>query len=71
MIPITRRLAHHVRAVMRRAFGTRGPGPAVYFTAAADTLAVKASTYDIAVEYTAPGGGTADTLWLPFQFLGV
>ena len=54
-ITITRRLASQLRAVMRRAFGTRGPGPAVCFTAAAGTLSVKAMFADIAVEYAEPG----------------
>ena len=69
MVTITRRLAHHIRAVMRRAFGTRGPGPAVCFTVVADTLNVKARVADIAVEYSEPTRGSAETLWLPFQFL--
>jgi hypothetical protein len=54
---------------MRRAFGTRGRGPAVCFTAAAGTLSAKASVHDIAVEYTEPGANPAETLWVPFQLL--
>jgi hypothetical protein len=68
-ISITRRLIYQLRAVMRRGFGSRSPGPAVCFTAAAGTLSVKAGTYDIAVAYTGPGDGTAEGLWLPFEFL--
>jgi len=68
-ITFTRRLAHQLRNVFRRAFGSRGPGSAVCFTASADTLSVRAATADIAVEYRGPGGGSAETLWLPFQAL--
>jgi hypothetical protein len=70
LITITRRLASVLRGVLRRAFGGRGLGPAVCFTAAQDTLSVRASSFDAASEYRGPGtGGTADTLCLPFQFL--
>ena len=69
MITITRRLAANLKAVLRRAFGARGHGPAVCFTAAAGALTVKASSHDIAVEYSEPGDSTADAIWLPFQFL--
>ena len=68
-LTITRRSAYQLRSMFRRAFGTRGPGPAGCFTAAADTLSVKARSADIAVEYTELGGGTPETLWLPFQIL--
>jgi hypothetical protein len=63
-------LARELRAVMRRAFGTRGHGPAVGFTAAAEELRVRAKFADAAVEYRAPGEHTAETLWLPFHALG-
>ncbi len=57
--------------MLRRAFGTRGPGPAVCFTASAGMLTVKASSADIAVEYRTPHEQQAEeTLWLPFQALG-
>jgi hypothetical protein len=69
-ITITRRQALRLRSVFRRAFGTRGPGPAVCFTAGVGTLSVKARFGDMAVEYTEPRDGTAETLWLPFQALG-
>ena len=71
MITITRRFASQVRSVFRRALGTsHGPGPAVCFTAARDTLSVRASSFDAAIEYRGPGAGDTDeTLWLPFQFL--
>ena len=69
MVTITRRFAHHVRAVMCRAFGTRGSVPAICFTAAGGTLSVKAKVADIAVEYSEPASGSDKTLWLPFQFL--
>ncbi len=69
MVTITRRLAHHIRAVMRRAFGTRGHGPAVCITVVADTLNVKARVADIAVEYSEPTRASDEILWLPFQFL--
>ena len=53
-ITITRRLARQVRAVMRRAFGNiRGHGLAMCFTAAADTLTVRAKFADVTVEYRA------------------
>ena len=69
-ISITRRQALQLRAVLRRAFGNfRGPGPALSFIADAEGLRVKARFADAAVEYRAPGEHTADTLWLPFQFL--
>lgn len=69
MITITRRLAQQLRAVLRRAFGTRGPGPALCFTADAGTLSVRARIADIAVTYSEATTGPAETLWLPFQFL--
>jgi hypothetical protein len=70
LFTITRRQVLQLKAVLRRAFGTRGPGPAVSFTAAAGMLNVKASSADIAVEYRTPHEQQAEeTLWLPFQFL--
>ena len=69
MVTISRRLALHLRAVMRRAFGNRGLGPAVCFTASAGTLNVRASSDDVAVEYTEPASAPAETLRLPFEFL--
>jgi hypothetical protein len=54
---------------MRRAFGTRGHGPAICITVAADMLNVKARFADIAVEYSEPTSASDETLWLPFQFL--
>jgi hypothetical protein len=66
---ITRRQALQLRAVMRRAFGNRGPGPALGFIADAEGLRVKARFADAAVEYRAPGEHPAETLWLPFPFL--
>ena len=68
-ISITRRQALQLRAVMRRAFGNRGPGPALGFIADAEGLRVKARFADAAVEYRAPGERPAETLWLPFPFL--
>ena len=41
---------------MRRAFGTRGPGPALCFTVAAGTLNVRAMDADIAVEFIEKSG---------------
>jgi len=49
---------------MRRAFGTRGPGPAVCFTVAAETLNVKARFADVAIEYSEPTDGGDETLQL-------
>ena len=69
MLTITRRQAHQLRAVLRRAFGTRGPGPALGFTADAEGLRVRARFADVAVEFRAPGEHPAETLWLPFQAL--
>jgi hypothetical protein len=56
---------------MRRAFGTRGPGPAVCLTSGPDGLRARARFIDAAVEYHASeaAGSTAETLWLPFQVL--
>jgi hypothetical protein len=68
-ISITRRQALQLRAVMRRAFGNRGPGPALGFIADAEGLHVRARFADAAVEYRAPGERPTETLWLPFQFL--
>ena len=69
MLTITRRKALQLKAVMRRAFGNRGPGPAVCITAAAGTLNVRAGLADIAVEYSEPTTRPAEGYWLPFQFL--
>ena len=68
-ISITRRQALQLRAVMRRAFGNRGPGPALAFIADAEGLRVRARFADAAVEYRAPGECPTETLWLPFPFL--
>ena len=68
-ISITRRRAQQLRTVLRRAFGSRGPGPAICFTAAAGTLTVKASGHDVAVAYSEPSDAPAETLWLPSSFL--
>ena len=68
-ITFNRRCAHQLRSVFRRAFGSRGPGPAVCFTAVAGTLSVKASMCDVAVEHRIPQDQPAESLWLPFQFL--
>ena len=69
MITISRRLALKMRAVVRRALGTRRLGPAVCFTVAAGTLSVKAKSADIAVEHRLPTDAADETLWLPFEFL--
>jgi hypothetical protein len=58
-----------MRAVVRRALGTRRLGPAVCFTVAAGTLSVKARSADIVVEHRLPTDAAAETLWLPFEFL--
>ena len=68
-ITITRRQAQQLRAVLRRAFGTRGPGPAFGFIADAEGLRVRAMSADAAVEYHVPGARTDETLWLPGAFL--
>jgi hypothetical protein len=58
-----------MRAVVRRALGTRRLGPAVCFTVAAGTLSVRARSADIAVEHRLPTDAADETLWLPFEFL--
>jgi hypothetical protein len=63
-------LARDIRAVVRRAFGTRGPGPTLCFIADAEGLRVRAKFADAAVQYRAPGEHAAETLWLPFHALG-
>jgi hypothetical protein len=68
-ISITRRQALQLKAVLRRAFGARGPGPAVCFTADVEGLRARAMSADVAVEYRGPGAGPGETLWLPFAFL--
>ena len=69
MLTITRRRALTLRSVLRRAFGSRGPGPALCFTAAAGTLSVRATAGDIAVEYRTSTDAAEQTLWLPIQLL--
>ena len=70
MLTITRRQAQTLRAVLRRAFGNfRGTGPVLGFIADAEGLRVRAMSADAAVEYRVPDERTAETLWLPFQFL--
>jgi hypothetical protein len=67
---ITRRLAHQLRAIMRRTFGTRGTGPAICFLSGPDGFRARARSIDAAVEYHAPElAGTSETLWIPFQVL--
>ena len=51
MLTIPRRLALQLKSVMRRAFGSRSPGPAVCFTANSGTLSVRARSGGMAVEY--------------------
>lgn len=69
MFTITRRSARILRSVLRRAFGSRAPGPALCFTAAAGTLSVRAKSADVAVEHRMVTDAADQTLWLPFQFL--
>jgi len=70
LVTITRRLAHQLRAVMRRTLGARGTGPAVCLLTGPDGLRARARSTDAAVEYHDPDTvGTGETLWLPFQFL--
>ena len=70
MITITRRLAQQLRTVLRRAFGNfRGTGPAIGFIAGKEGLTVKSMFGDVAVECRLPGKRTAETIWLPFEFL--
>ena len=69
-ISFTRRQAAQLRAVLRRGFGSRGPGPAVCFTVSAGTLSARASSADIAVEYRVPCDlSEENALWLPSSLL--
>jgi hypothetical protein len=70
LITITRRLALQLRTVLRRAFGSRGTGPALAFIADKAGLTVKCMSAGVAVEYYVPGELPTETLWLPFEFLG-
>ena len=54
---ITRRLAYHLRAVCRRAFGNRGPYPNLSVSTSPDGLVVRAKSADVAVEYRGGDGG--------------
>ena len=71
MLTITRRLAATLHRVIR---GTRGrqprPGPAVGFIGGKEGLIAKADCGDVFVEYRIPGSFAAESLWLPFEFLG-
>ena len=70
MITITHRLAHQLRTVLRRAFGNfRSNSPAIGFIASAEGLTVRSIFGDVAVECRLPGTHTAETAWLPFEFL--
>ena len=70
MVTITRRLAQQLRTVLRRAFGNiRGKGPAIGFIAGKEGLIVKSIYSDVAIEFRLPGERTAETIWLPFEFL--
>ena len=70
MITITRRLAAHLRPVLRRAqTNRRGPSPAVGFIGGKEGLIVKADCGDAIVEYRMPGTLHEETLWLPFNIL--
>ena len=69
MATITRRLASHLRAVCRRAFGNRGPYPNLSVSTSPDGLAVRVKSADVAVEYRGGEGGPEDQLWVPFQTL--
>ena len=64
-------LRRHFDRVIR---GTRGrqprPGPAVGFIGGKEGLIAKADCGDVFVEYRIPGSFAAESLWLPFEFLG-
>ena len=69
MVTITRRLAHQLRAVLRRAFNQARTGPVVGFIADKEGLTVKSAFGDDAVELRVPGARAEETVWLPFQAL--
>ena len=70
MITITRRLALHLRAVLRRAFGIRGPYPSVCLRKSPTGIRIQAKSIDVAVEYhTCDGGGPEEPLWIPVELL--
>ncbi len=71
MITITRKLAHTVRAVFRRALGvtTSARGPHVYFDATRDGILIRARHNDFAVERFVAGDFCQDSLAIPFQAL--
>ena len=70
MIEITRRKALQLRSILRRAFGSRGPGPALRFTVGPDGLSVKAGTADVAIEYLEPAVGPCRDTLVPLRVAG-
>jgi hypothetical protein len=70
LLTITRRLALHVRSVLRRIFPTRAHRPNVSIIGSAEGLRVRAAHGGVAVEYReARRKGPAETLWLPHKLL--
>ena len=69
MVTITRRMAHQLRAVLRRAFNQARTGPVVGFIADKEGLTVRSAFGDAAVELRVPGARAEETVWLPFQAL--
>jgi len=64
LITITRRTAHRVRAVVRRALGlSGGSGPSILFQACNDHLRVCAASDDVVVEYRCAGDFDAEQVW--------
>jgi hypothetical protein len=71
LITISRRTVLKLRTVLRRAFGARGPGPTLVFTADSAGLKVSARQGDVAVEFCDQGNGegSGESLRVPFAFL--
>lgn len=70
MITLTRRTAHTIRAVFRRAFGMlREAGPTLTVSSGPEGLRIRARRSDVAVEYSDPGDVQPEQFTVPFDLL--
>ena len=70
MTTITRRTAHLVRSVVRRALGlSGGSGPSVLFQARDNLLRVCAVSDNVVAEYRCAGTPEFEQIWVPYECL--
>src|SRR2546428_11133311 len=70
MITITRKLARHLRSVIRRALHvTPSAQPAIVFDAGSAGLRVQANNHEVAIQYHQPGDFPAERVAVPYDLL--